>query len=1613
MSCEYRRRKFLGLLVSGSAAGGILPGELNGRVASLERIYQQAYDAAGALSASGGEVAPSTPGQDSKRAQENRRKTRLLFAHMLKLGVPLPVHSSSGLPKPEAQAGYAALWDAVKSRIESEHIAPSTPPAPPTLPTSLASSVPVTSATPSMPPAPPIPPMLPHDHRAHAAHAAHSRLKAHCVPDDARAPGGSSAEKGERGDQGDKGEWEHGARTEAGGWAVPWLPETAEPAYGPDGYSKEGYSRKGLDRHGRDRSGFDAAGFNAQGFDRQGFDASGRDRQGYDRDGYDASGFNRHGFNKDGWDKQGFDWMGFDHAGFSRAGYNRHGYNRAGSDEQGYDRAGYNRHGYNRRGYNRQGLNAGGRDRFGYDASGYASGYNKQGYDASGYDKDGYNPDAYSRDGFDRQGYNRSGRDRAGSLHPWWVPDAEGYYGDGCDLYGFDRDGYDPDGRDRWGFNREGLNEASRDREGYNREGYSAAYLDREQYNQAGYSGQGYDRLGYSAQRLGNSSTGHAGFSVTGYDKDGYNEQGVDRWGRDRSNREHKTKRQYKALPYNKSGFDKDGYDRWGFNRDTGLTRDGRNYAGWVYDPDTKTCCDPSDPARRMPHSFFLDGRGVQWNRPNWQTRASWDPSVLPARDTRAGMSWEAYSAAYAGQHASYPGSPAGWGTRSQDAVKRSYQARLHPSPNVEQRWQRSEGGRARFDHDAAVAGVMSRCPHCGRFTGYAAHDCPQFGDRRVTVFRSGLARREGQADYLRPGDDYSDKGLHADTHVTLDGCYATPGAYGPFANGYSDAGPRPADGAEERDPAYMNGGYNRYGYDADDFDRQGRDRRGRDADGYNRAGFDLLGRDRDGYDRHGYDASGRNRAGEKSPRSLSDLAADYSAPGMEGDILMNEGVRRLYSQVATSLAGKPRQVVLREGGGFATDMQGTIYLDPYPLGREVPPVCNAAVVMEGLQHEMGHELETPYDTFRRILEIAGSPEPAYGLDRGRGILKNVYNIIEDGRMERIISRLPGVAEYLAVGCRLQPRWDERVGEGVPLSHEVQGALLYEALPYYRLRPEVLSAMTPESRAVFEELRPIVHKGVLGDAEDAFAASLEIARRLQERGLCEPDSGASVPEPAFFSGARHAQHARQGASGASGASGAQSMNGGEGGDGIDGMEGTAPEAGSGPAGRAGEGGEAGKEKNGSGEHSNSGTAAAQVPGGAENAGTGPRAEPSAEPGGARSEPQPQNGEDARPVFSSLPSKADQRPGTARKEGASAASGGSGGIRASESSAPSTAGSIASGSGSGSEHGEEGDPLAPFSRDQVRQALENLERDLCGAVESDIRRQSRVEVLGRNLHRPISARTNAEQVYRDSQGRVRSADVQFPVLPAGDAGVAKLQRRRAEHRQVARQLARYLESVRDVAEETANFQRSGKLDRHRFGAAMKNAPDVYKRRVDVESTGFALSIAVDMSGSMSKEMRSGALCDAAVVLSDSCEEMSMAYEVRAFSSRSYQYKAMDDPSFSIERAAMLVSGEGGGTNMSQTAGLAATSLLARPERNKLFVSLTDGDLGDHDACVRQMEQARRDGVLTFGVFLSRGGYVNRDRMDQIYGKANWAAIESIQDMPRAVGQRIALLMRRAR
>ena len=298
----------------------------------------------------------------------------------------------------------------------------------------------------------------------------------------------------------------------------------------------------------------------------------------------------------------------------------------------------------------------------------------------------------------------------------------------------------------------------------------------------------------------------------------------------------------------------------------------------------------------------------------------------------------------------------------------------------------------------------------------------------------------------------------------------------------------------------------------------------------------------------------------------------------------------------------------------------------------------------------------------------------------------------------------------------------------------------------------------------------------------------------------------------------------------------------------------------------------------------------------------------------------------------------------------------------------------------------------------------------------------MESLGRRLHEPLAGRSAARQAFRTPQGEAAAAQVAFPRAEPGAAWAQEARDRAARYRPVARHLARRLALIRDQVEERLRLQDHGYLDRSSFVPAMKGARDVYQRERDVPQTAFAASVAVDLSGSMDREMRSGALYDAVGVLAATFEDpqLRVPYEVRGFSDGAFQYKAMDDPALAPDRAAMLLRGEGGGTHMYETAGLATTALRARPEQHKLLLALTDGALGDHGRAAATLADARRNGVLTFGIFLARDGAdagLSGDlavTLDDLYGgRGAWTVIGRLEQMPEAVGRRIANLMQQIR
>jgi hypothetical protein len=827
-------------------------------------------------------------------------------------------------------------------------------------------------------------------------------------------------------------------------------------------------------------------------------------------------------------------------------------------------------------------------------------------------------------------------------------------------------------------------------------------------------------------------------------------------------------------------------------------------------------------------------------------------------------------------------------------------------------------------------------------------------------------------------------------------------------------------------------------------------------------------------------------------PANRKDALADYKPvfsrgqDGLvEGDPIANEGTRRMLGGICSALTGKRRKIVFKEGGGFATDMQGTIYLDPYPLGRDKPLAANLAVMTGGMEHELGHELFTNPDHWGTVLDAAQHEEAAtrYGLDeRGQQLITHIYNLIEDGRMERAVSTAyAGAAEHLALSCRLQPRWGEAVGDRVDTQHQVYGAMLYTALPYFKVRPEVREGMSVPARALFEELEPVVKRGVSGSQADALEASFAIARRLQAEGsFAPPPPDLDIRPPADPAsteyrkkgedeGAASKSKSEEGGGGTSYDTSRGGQKTPEGSKKAEGEGGSGKRPGGQPgnqnARKDGSGGSASGQKNNDGDEEGSGSGSGKRPGG-QPGNQNARKDGS---GGAGAGADGENSEDNNAAGGgggAGSKKGDEQDASGKAGAGGGGGGGKGDDGADDASNESSheddtgadgedtyvdretdvssfsntlerpkaedttedtakAGQPGHGAGPGSAlttpQEIEGDTDWEVSEEAMQRALDALERDAAYEIGQEVKRQAGGTSLGRRLHKPLSSdRTakTAQHYYLDDKGSPRTAVVYMPYSEYIPSTVTD---RRPIHKAKGHELAKYLRRVREQAEERLEMQNRGKLDRGRFVAAVKGNRDVYTQtRPGQKKTSLAVSINVDQSGSMSYFASKGQLLDAALTISDAMQELALPYEVRGFDDNTVLYKTMDDKELDLHRAAYLTRAPGGTERIDLAGGLAATSLAAREEANRLAIFMTDGAITgsergvtNHEHAVNQMAAARKQGVIPFGIFFEGNMAAPEKELDELYGKGGWVSISSLDQMPKVVGEKIANIFNRLR
>jgi hypothetical protein len=713
------------------------------------------------------------------------------------------------------------------------------------------------------------------------------------------------------------------------------------------------------------------------------------------------------------------------------------------------------------------------------------------------------------------------------------------------------------------------------------------------------------------------------------------------------------------------------------------------------------------------------------------------------------------------------------------------------------------------------------------------------------------------------------------------------------------------------------------------------------------------------------------------------------------GDPLNNTVVAAMYGRYASVVSREDRRVRLRPGGGFSTDLEGTIDVDPRPLSPSAPVEDQIIVTWGGIEHELAHEQWSPRQVLHAAGRIArGQTDHAYSGKSGedlspgaRGQLKHWLNIIEDGRVERLLrDAAPGAFKRIRASDVLEPRWDEAVGEGVPLCHQLMGAALYEALPNFTLRSDVCDRMSEEARLLSDRLRPIVKRGVRGDAGGALRAAVDAVELLDGAGVFKGSPG--IP-PDLKVGAYAGS----------------------------------PEA-------------DGDAVPGPGDGTPVPVNACRLPdqGGADGSGPGPARCPACG--------------SFKPAAGVCP-----RCGGAGTKGDGPWTGneGDGGGIGSESSRRNVSERTPSGQQDGSdgtgdvsggnESGERADGASGVPRpagDGGGNAKEEAEELL-----NDLRAQaSRTYVQAIDDHVEETARGEAQRVHDGkrhvkvtyAEGTLVALDLTDPAPPGG-TDLRRIRVFRDRYAGAARRFARELDAIKTEVEADRRFRRRGWFDRRRMKAAVKGDKRVYYRRGVEMGQDIAVALQVDRSSSMrchdiwneedeawirTRPIEEAA--KAAVVTSMALEQAGIPFEIRSFHGPGQKgnqciHKVFSEADISDERLGELLVAEGR-TPMKPAVELTRASLSARSERVKLAFILADGQPTPESSAdnVRNgFDAMEAQGITPVLVFAFPGELDPdmRKRLDGVAGGGRWEHVRSPGMLHRIVSDRIRDIYRNAK
>jgi len=716
-------------------------------------------------------------------------------------------------------------------------------------------------------------------------------------------------------------------------------------------------------------------------------------------------------------------------------------------------------------------------------------------------------------------------------------------------------------------------------------------------------------------------------------------------------------------------------------------------------------------------------------------------------------------------------------------------------------------------------------------------------------------------------------------------------------------------------------------------------------------------------------------------------------------------------------------------GGRSFTDMRGniTIQTDVPPDG---PPEDRELCIAGLLRHELCHEQYTDRDTYLRFVDDLERMERE-GKEIGAKQLKQLHNILEDGMIEtRERRERPSSYQYIQALDRLYPRvgavrpvpTDMRYpapdgyvpcdadGNELKIETDAQGKRWVVVPRGTRICPwgkkplhpgvQIISALLaetvpgfepgelhPDVEAALEECRPHIQAAITGNTADCILRAQAIHQILRQRGLLREEltneeremleqmagaMGQMMPSAPSFGGGGAGQP-QQAANGMPGGMG-------DGGLSDELVKQLAP-------GRAGEDGD--KEK---GDDKPQGGGKQQERGGCE---TGDEKDKGAGAGSGDDQGDGDGKEQDGDSGNEAGGASDDSPGGDNP---------SGGFDPNRKAPRASDERDESGSskGAGEKDGTDEEPEG-LTDEQLEKLREKARRNL----EKDSQNEKAREEARRRAGKFEASDWAVPRSWRIWTQRELSSTSANP-FPEEQGQLAAL----------ARQLSARLDRIKTEARGPQRYQRRGRLDTRRLGAAMAGNPNVFYKPGFKLNLDMEIDVSIDRSGSVTGDRFANEnQYRMAKMLGIAARETKVPMTIYGWDGGSghcghyaYKEKHSDD----LRGIDALLQTGGRGTPTAEGVRFARARLGRSKAKHRVMIVITDGAANDIPAAAEQVKAAEAQGIRVIGISFVKKEEAGSSSsyMERQFGSGNWVEIHDYLEAPRIVGRLIEQAARRA-